>query len=759
MRSWEVDVERSTGGCSVAGGMKLKPDAFACTVLTAVKLLGWKNKAKTNLAKKTLEVAASASLLDVKEAANVSDAPPRPSVVTKLAFLKNAAETDASAMLSSKDGAVDVLKTIAGTGSPPSAESDRAAVAVAALQGGHKTVSSRSMVEKARKRIEKSQKTSAPFKAIVGKYWAAMTDNDNLASVTFSLYQKVHIRISKTLAPDFTEQDAKDVARDDFRSDTGGGRVMTLPQLTDSLYELACLFAKAQLEQLGLKCETAHLVYFLTEVFKNIAEELIEEARRLVSLRDLAAIEDQHNALQTSFRSEIKGWEQKKATMKQMAAAKQAKRAMELQAVAGDEKRKRAEMEAQRVAEEEASANAQRVAQQMASERVLQDWQIVHGAAEKSVHDATDHLRAVQRRREGLLAELDLLLRTMAQLDATRVRSQLARQDTTAVINELRSTREVWERKNDALFALDQMLVDRRRAVEEAQQALARAPDKPLLADADATSVGDSNDGHRAQAALSEWTVRLRGWSVADCEQATSSASITRLGAWSPPVSPPDAPRVLGAMGSKDASIAALQSAPSVVCLHLPTQTSNADGEVSGLSLRRGNTALFQRRHRSASASPDSPASTTHHMPEPQLLTDGALGASPRSAPATCQCRRETQCPASPERARLFTRMFNQASAAAPTVGVATMEQPAPHRPTPPGSAKVRGDGFYFGARDTAATNAVTLWSSRRNSQRHATSDRPGSKAIIEAHKLARAIGSVVNDHPLANAPRFYLRY
>ena len=39
------------------------------------------------------------------------------------------------------------------------------------------------------------------FKEIVGKYWSAMTDNGALPNVSFSLYNLVHMRISKTLEP------------------------------------------------------------------------------------------------------------------------------------------------------------------------------------------------------------------------------------------------------------------------------------------------------------------------------------------------------------------------------------------------------------------------------------------------------------------------------------------------------------------------------------------------------------------------------
>lgn len=55
---------------------------------------------------------------------------------------------------------------------------------------------------------------------------------------------------------------------------------MLKPQLGFSLYELACVWAKAQMEQSGMTCTTEHLVYFLTEIFKNIAEELVIEVRQ-----------------------------------------------------------------------------------------------------------------------------------------------------------------------------------------------------------------------------------------------------------------------------------------------------------------------------------------------------------------------------------------------------------------------------------------------------------------------------------------------
>ena len=47
-----------------------------------------------------------------------------------------------------------------------------------------------------------------------------------------------------------------------------------------------------QMEQSGMTCTTEHLVYFLTEMFKNIAEEILVEARRVVQLKAMADINE-----------------------------------------------------------------------------------------------------------------------------------------------------------------------------------------------------------------------------------------------------------------------------------------------------------------------------------------------------------------------------------------------------------------------------------------------------------------------------------
>jgi hypothetical protein len=157
--------------------MKLKPDAFACTVLTAVKLLGWKNKAKRNL--KAAAAAADAAPSASADAAATADAGspaklrPLAAAPTKLLIMKQQATTDAKMMVNSNDR--ELLESIVGTGTASPPKGDRAAAGVlAAMQSKPASGPSANsiMVEKARKRIEKSQKGSAPFKGIVGKFWA-----------------------------------------------------------------------------------------------------------------------------------------------------------------------------------------------------------------------------------------------------------------------------------------------------------------------------------------------------------------------------------------------------------------------------------------------------------------------------------------------------------------------------------------------------------------------------------------------------------
>jgi hypothetical protein len=87
--------------------MKLKPDTFACTVFTAVKLLGWKNRAKKKLA----------GSVTGTDAAGGPDANPSNSAMVerpaaKLRLLKEAAETDSLAAVILKSADRVVLQTI-----------------------------------------------------------------------------------------------------------------------------------------------------------------------------------------------------------------------------------------------------------------------------------------------------------------------------------------------------------------------------------------------------------------------------------------------------------------------------------------------------------------------------------------------------------------------------------------------------------------------------------------------------------------------
>ena len=83
----------------------------------------------------------------------------------------------------------------------------------------------------------KRMKKYPRFRNVIDRFWMAMTSQDHLAGpnyVTFPQYCKVHVRISKTLSPpgQFEMAEARQVAREDFHSDTGGDDSMTKQQLT-----------------------------------------------------------------------------------------------------------------------------------------------------------------------------------------------------------------------------------------------------------------------------------------------------------------------------------------------------------------------------------------------------------------------------------------------------------------------------------------------------------------------------------------------
>ena len=171
--------------------MKLQPNAFACTVFTAVKASAWLKKSR----------APSAAGADAARAAPVV-----------MASMFGAAPP---ALLDAKD---------AKEKPPLSADEIR-------------------LLERTRERGQVLVREDKRFTGIVDKYWAAMTGNAYLTSVQFSMYEKVHMRIYKTMAKNegaFNEEDAIQMARDDFESDTGGisadGRLklMDRPMLTYS---------------------------------------------------------------------------------------------------------------------------------------------------------------------------------------------------------------------------------------------------------------------------------------------------------------------------------------------------------------------------------------------------------------------------------------------------------------------------------------------------------------------------------------------
>jgi D-alanyl-lipoteichoic acid acyltransferase DltB (MBOAT superfamily) len=76
------------------------------------------------------------------------------------------------------------------------------------------------------RRLGRAHRKDERFTSVVGQYWAAMTADGALhggSGVNFILYEKVHMRISKTLTKgdeEFTEEDAMQVA-------LGFGRIIT----------------------------------------------------------------------------------------------------------------------------------------------------------------------------------------------------------------------------------------------------------------------------------------------------------------------------------------------------------------------------------------------------------------------------------------------------------------------------------------------------------------------------------------------------
>lgn len=311
------------------------------------------------------------------------------------------------------------------------------------------------------------------FKEIVGKYWQAMTDNGKLPSVNFSLYNLVHMRISKTLEPEFTEEEAREVAEEDFKSDTAGKLEMKRTQLYHSLYELACVWAKAQMDQSGLTCETQHLVYFLTQMFKNIAEELIIEARRVVKLKEMQDITVISNFIADGFRLAFKV-DAAKQRMLNLAAKAAAKRAAAEQAErlreeeAEEAERMRQLGEARRRAEERAAWRREMAWYQ----EELNEWTRLLHAAKARVGQAQYELGCAEELSREQRKELESLMRTQVQL-ALSTGGQLVPG------GPLFAVRERWERLSHMHAATESRIGELASVLEEAKAALATVPPQP----------------------------------------------------------------------------------------------------------------------------------------------------------------------------------------------------------------------------------------------------------------------------------------
>ena len=314
----------------------------------------------------------------------------------------------------------------------------------------------------------------ASFKEIVGKYWQAMTGDGRLSSVNFSLYNLVHMRISKTLEPSFSEDEAREVALEDFRSDTKGKPEMKRSQLSHSLYELACVWAKSQMEQSGLTCETQHLVYFLAEMFKNIAEELIIEARRVVKLKeleDIKAIGTEKIAVEFRQVFNVDAAKQKLlAAAAQAAAAEEEERirAERAEAARLEALRKRNLAEARRQAAECAAWEREMARHQ----QELTDWMRTFRAAKARVGQAAYELGREEQLALDQRKELESLMRAQVQL-ALATGGQLIPG------GQLLAMRARWEELSRLLAGTEQRIAEQRSSVEDAEAALSAVPRRP----------------------------------------------------------------------------------------------------------------------------------------------------------------------------------------------------------------------------------------------------------------------------------------
>ena len=142
----------------------------------------------------------------------------------------------------------------------------------------------------------------------------------------------MHARISKTLEPNFTEAEAKEVAEEDFKSDTQGKGFMRKSQLKHSLYELAMVWAQSQHDAASGTPE--QIVFFLTELFGNIGEVLIVEGKRLVELKHLTEVKEVKAEMATNFRKKFRPRDEAKLKLLAAEEAAEAQRQRRLAAQA-----------------------------------------------------------------------------------------------------------------------------------------------------------------------------------------------------------------------------------------------------------------------------------------------------------------------------------------------------------------------------------------------------------------------------------------
>ena len=134
------------------------------------------------------------------------------------------------------------------------------------------------------------------------------------------------------MEPNFTEAEAKEVAEEDFKSDTQGKGFMRKSQLKHSLYELAMVWAQSQHDAASGTPE--QIVFFLAELFGNIGEVLIVEGKRLVELKHLTEVKEVKAEMATNFRKKFRPRDEAKLKLLAAEEAAEAQRQRRLAAQA-----------------------------------------------------------------------------------------------------------------------------------------------------------------------------------------------------------------------------------------------------------------------------------------------------------------------------------------------------------------------------------------------------------------------------------------